>query len=563
MLRTISFRLLILVLTLVIAAGSVEAKRKTFDELCVEILETLQTFYPVKSSYKGNHHYDMRLADYSSKSVRAMVGKLNGYEKDLHRFKKANLSAEQQLNLKLIKANVDIALQDLQRIKWHTRSPMLYVDEALGGVYSLVVSDYAPLQEKRVFILSRMKSVPGLFSTARRNLKNVSPIYIEAAVESLESTSEFYREVGAVLMHEFPDKANDILKTVTAAREAMNDFSVFLTDMQPGEETAFAIGKTDFDYKLSNQFFLDYDSDSLLRLGESLLADAQAAYLTQKEYVEYEHQNGRDSVFVPASFARQDILDYYQWETDQVRIFCEQSEFITIPEDIAPVTVVETPPALRSMVPGIAYEPPGILDTTQHGFFYVRPLPEEMERPQLEARYRYVHRRGFKGSVVHEAFPGHHLQFQLAAQTKDPVRMWQDNDQMIEGWALYGTEDPAHWLNILGGIRYRAARIVSDVKLHTGQFTPEECFDWMVEVLETDSESGRQYLKKEIRKQTLNPTNRMSYLTGKMEIMKLRDAAFMQKGTDFDLQTFHDEINSFGLIPPALLWEQMGLTKTN
>ncbi len=41
----------------------------------------------------------------------------------------------------------------------------------------------------------------------------------------------------------------------------------------------------------------------------------------------------------------------------------------------------------------------------------------------------YIHRRGFKGSVVHEAFPGHHLQTQIAGMNPNPVRNYD------EGWS--------------------------------------------------------------------------------------------------------------------------------
>jgi len=125
---------------------------------------------------------------------------------------------------------------------------------------------------------------------------------------------------------------------------------------------------------------------------------------------------------------------------------------------------------------------------------------------------------------------------------------------------LYGREDPSHWLNVLGGIRFRAARIVSDVSLHTGKMTMQECIDWMNTVLESDSESSREYIRKEVRKQTLYPTNRITYMMGKREIMRLRQAAEAEQGPDFDLGAFHDALLAEGSIPPVLLWDIMGLT---
>ncbi|MCK4372009.1 MAG: DUF885 family protein, partial [candidate division Zixibacteria bacterium] len=197
-------------------------------------------------------------------------------------------------------------------------------------------------------------------------------------------------------------------------------------------------------------------------------------------------------------------------------------------------------------------------------------VPEDLDRQQLEARFRYIHRRGFRGSVVHEAYPGHHLQMQLAGRHPDPVRRWASSYMMIEGWALYceeavyhhglyGEEDAVRWLGVLGGIRFRAMRIVADVMLHTGQFTYEECVDWAIDALDITSESSKDYIRREIRRYTFQPTYQMSYLMGKREIMRLRDAAKARDGDAFDQKAFHDVLLAEGSIPPTLMWRVLGL----
>lgn len=537
-----------------------------FDALCEDILASLQSFYPVRATEMGIHSHDFLLADFSSGSVKKMISRLRDYEKKLRRYEDADLDHPRRVNHRLIKSNVDIALQDLRHIKWHEKSPVLYVDQAINGVYFLLLSQHAPLNEKRPAILARMKAVPKLFETARRNLDDIPPIWIEAALESLESGSAFYQQVAGELMSEFPDHADEILRVSTAAREAMNDFAGWLGQADVGEDDGFAVGEEDFNYKLSHQYLLDIDADSMLTIGRTLLTEAQEEYRKYAAYVESEHQTGADSVFVPVCVGAEDILDYYNWETEQMRLWCEESGYVTVPPEIADVSVVETPPFLQSMISSIAYQPAGPFDSVQHGYFYVRPLPEEMDRRQIEARWRYVHRRGFKGSVVHEAYPGHHLQLQLAGLNPDPVRKWQFNLMLIEGWALYceeavykhglyGEEDPARWLSVLGGIRFRAARIVADVMLHTGQLSFQECVDWMIEALEVESASGKDYIRKEVRRYTLEPTVPMSYLMGKRAVLKLRAAVSARDGEDFSLQAFHDALLAEGSIPPALFWD--------
>lgn len=561
---------LVLIIAVLWPVLSLAGDNPKFDKLCKNILEGIQSFQPVKATEMGIHAYDNRLADYSSKSVKKFIKQLTSYEKKLYKYKNKKLSAHDRLNYKLIKSNVDILLQDFKKIRWHKRSPQLYVEEAVNGIYSLMLSQHAPLSEKVVLLISRFRAMPALFASARRNIKKPPPIYKDAAQESLESGQQFFKQVAGQLMNQFPERADVILKVSTAAREAMNDFSIFLSELSDGSETSYAIGKNNLDYKLSNQFFLTFDSDSLLKIGEQLLADAAIAYNEFKELVENNHQNGRDSVFTPAAFSKRDIIDYYNWETNQVKVFLEKNEIISVPEILAPLTVVETPSFLQPMIRGIAYQPAGPFNENQSSLFYVRPIPDDLDREQLEARYRYVHRRGFKGSVVHEAFPGHHLQMQIAGANPDPVRKWQTNLMMIEGWALYceemmyeaglyGDEDPGQRLGILGGIRFRAARIVVDVKLHTNQFTYRQAVDFMIDTLDIDSESGRQYIQTEVRKYTLRPTKPMSYLMGKREIKRLLAAVKEKEGSEFSLINFHDRLLAEGSVPPVLLKRVLGL----
>ncbi|MDX9856277.1 MAG: DUF885 domain-containing protein [candidate division Zixibacteria bacterium] len=570
MVRFLKCGILLILLTAVLHSPPLLAENAAFTKLGGQILTDLQAFDPVKATQMGIHTYDARLADYSSKSIRAQISRLKDHHKSLRRFNSSNLDSHELINFRLLESNLNIALLDLDKIRWYERSPQMYVDQAVDGVYSLVLSQHAPLSNRLFSIVERMKQVPELLRTAQKNIKRAPAVYIETTRQSLEGGIDFYQQVAGELMKQFPEEADNILKHSTAAREAMTEFSAYLEGLERSDEHSFAIGKQNFDYMLSHGHLLGFDSDSLLRIGENLLAEVQAEYVDYLDFVENNRQNGQDSVFIPATFTRQDVLDYYAWEVNQVRVFLEMNDIVTIPADIAPVDVVQTPPFLRAMIGGIAYQPAGPFDAVQKGYFYIRPIPDELDRAQLDARYRYVHRRGFRGSVVHEAFPGHHLQMQLAGMSGDPVRKWQQNIMLIEGWALYceemvyhaglyGDNDPATWLNILRGIRFRAARIIADVKLHTGQFTYDECVDWMIRTLDIDTEAGKEYVRTEVRRYTLTPTVQMSYLMGKVLIEQLRDAMMQRDGDAYSDNEFHDALLGQGSIPLPLLREALGL----
>ena len=109
-----------LVLALSIGTGiRADTKEQKFEKLATEALESLQSFYPVTATERGIHAFDHRLTDYSPKSVKKMIKKLDGYEKKLYKYRKTEFPIDVRIDYKLIKSNVDIALLDLKQIKWH------------------------------------------------------------------------------------------------------------------------------------------------------------------------------------------------------------------------------------------------------------------------------------------------------------------------------------------------------------------------------------------------------------------------------------------------------------
>jgi len=556
-------RILTIVLTLILSiplSSSASKLEDNFREISNEILNNFQSFYPVLSTERGIHKYDYCFTDYSRKSVKNEIKKLKKIETRLYKYGKSNLSPESQINLKLLKSNVDIALQNLSKIKWHNKNPYMYVNDAVNGIYLILSSEYAPLDLRVQNIIARMKAVPDLFKQATENIKTPPPIYVEMAKEMLTTGIDFYKTVQTDLAEKYPELASEINTAASRAIDAMQQFDQFLITVELGEPGSFALGKKDFDYKLEYEYFLDYDSDSLLKIGEMLFEKYK------KEYDDYQArldsmESNNDAVYVIDCITKADVLGYYSWEVEQAKNFLKEHDLITIPDDIGRCEVVETPPFLRNVISSIAYQPPGVFSPDQTGHFYVRPVPEKMDAGEREARYKYIQRRGFKGSVVHEAFPGHHLQFETASRITDSVRKWQENPSFYEGWAMYCEEmmyhqgyygdDKKRYLGILGGILFRAARIIVDVKLHTGQMTLDEAVTWMADALDTDTS----WIRVEVNRYSLYPTIQMSYLIGKLEVMKLRDAWMKKEGDDFSLKRFHDRFLAQGTLPPRLLWE--------
>jgi uncharacterized protein (DUF885 family) len=319
----------------------------------------------------------------------------------------------------------------------------------------------------------------------------------------------------------------------------------------PTADADFSLGYENFTRLLQTKHMIQESPEDLLAYAERVLAEAKAEIGS--------HSGSRSDVTVDTSGAylltRDDLIEHLYAETESARVFMLRRDLVTLPSD-ASIEIVETPGFLRGLVPGYAYDPPGPFDDVQRGLFYV-PVPADMD---LETKVRYMYAmddRRFAGAVVHEVFPGHHMQIVRANRHPSLIRRLQDNVFTIEGWALYceelmarrGYSGPDALNRALNGIIFRAARVIVDVKLQTGDFSLDEAADFMVNQTGVD----RQYIEKEVRRYAVQPTQAMSYLIGKREIVSLKGEVKSILGESFTLLEFHDTLLSCGSLPPYLL----------
>jgi uncharacterized protein (DUF885 family) len=249
------------------------------------------------------------------------------------------------------------------------------------------------------------------------------------------------------------------------------------------------------------------------------------------------------------------VLDYYRVEAESALAFIERRDLMTLTNG-STLEIAPTPAFLEHLIPGYAYHPPGPLDDDQVGRFYV-PLPAVLDL-DAKIKYHWDFTRGrLAGPVIHETYPGHHLQITTANRSLSYIRRLQANTFMIEGWALYceelmaeeGYGGPAQMRRVLEGVIFRAARVIVDVKLQIGEYSLAEAIDFMID----ETGAPRDFIEKEVLRYAVEPAQPMSYIIGKREIMRLRDDARGEMGDAFTLKAFHDNLLSCGSIQLYLL----------
>jgi uncharacterized protein (DUF885 family) len=162
--------------------------------------------------------------------------------------------------------------------------------------------------------------------------------------------------------------------------------------------------------------------------------------------------------------------------------------------------------------------------------------------------------------AFHEAVPGHHLQLsRLQLLSGLPALQRQRSITVFsEGWGLYAEQlaeeaglytDDRALLGAISASLMRAARLVVDTGIHAFGWSREQAVEFIVAHVPMPPE----FLAAEVDRYVVMPGQALAYLTGKLEILRLREEARASLGPAFSLPAFHAAILDHGALPmPAL-----------
>jgi uncharacterized protein (DUF885 family) len=162
--------------------------------------------------------------------------------------------------------------------------------------------------------------------------------------------------------------------------------------------------------------------------------------------------------------------------------------------------------------------------------------------------------------AFHEAVPGHHLQLsRLQLLTDLPALQRQRSLPVFsEGWGLYAEQLAeeaglyADGRGLLGSVStslMRAARLVVDTGLHAFGWSRERALEFLAEHVPMP----REFLAAEVDRYVVMPGQALAYLTGKLEILRIREQARQRLGPAFSLPAFHAAVLDHGSLPMATL----------
>lgn len=162
--------------------------------------------------------------------------------------------------------------------------------------------------------------------------------------------------------------------------------------------------------------------------------------------------------------------------------------------------------------------------------------------------------------ALHEAVPGHHLQFARAAELRDLPMFRRGGGYAVygEGWALYAEtlgpelglyKDPYSRFGFHTNQAWRAARLVVDTGIHAMGWTRQQAVDYMLQATGT----GRVRVEAEVDRYISWPAQALTYMIGQLKILELRERAQRTLGERFDIRRFHMAVLDQGQLPLDVL----------
>jgi uncharacterized protein (DUF885 family) len=525
-------------------------------------------YSPTRATRAGLHQYDGRLEDYSRGAIEAQIGALKEFER---RFQAVHVAPDAAADRELLLSDVRSGLLELETIRSWERDPDVYSSGVTISAFVIMSRDFAPPDERLRSLVEREKQMPHVLEVARQNLKNPPRRYTEIALEQLPGIVSFFEKDVPAAFKDARDEATlrEFARTNEAVLSALRAYQQYLvSDVLPRSNGDYRIGADTYRKKLLYDELVDLPLDRLLDIGMADLRRNQREFqrvarllAPQRTPEQVLEELGADHP------APGELLQAFRNTFGDLRGFIADRRIVSIPSPVPPI-VEETPPFMRALT-FASMDIPGPFEQRAKEAFFNVTLPEATWSPkQVQEHMAGFNRGTVISTAIHEAYPGHYVQFLWVQRAPSKVRKLLGCGSNAEGWAHYTEqmmldegygrspgipeEKDSQFLKLrLGQLQdalLRNARYVVGIRMHTGDMT----FDQGVEFFEKEGYQSHANAVRETKRGTRDPTY-LVYTLGKLQILKLRDDYRGKVGTSFRLQDFHDAFLKQGFPPVKII----------
>jgi uncharacterized protein (DUF885 family) len=504
-------------------------------------------------------------------SARKDWKKGNGLEIHLRAFPEREPEGQ---DMEIVESNIRSQLLTLETIRPWEKNADNYSSTCANGAFTLMERKFASPDDRLRSLIAREKQMPTLLAEARVNLKNPPLVYTKIAIEQLPDIITFFQHDVPLAFADATDPAtkSEFAQTNAAVIAALNSYLEWLkTDLLPRSNGDFRIGADTFSKKLQYDEMVDIPLDKLLEIAWADIRKNQAHFKQVASELEPTKSPADVVLELGQNHPAPDhLLDAFRATFDGLVSFIRSHHIVTIPSDVRPI--VEETPAFMRATTFASMDTPGPYETHATEAYFNVTLPDPKMTPAEVEGFMHSFNVGTViSTAVHEAYPGHYIQFLWLPQAPSRVRKLLGANTDVEGWAHYteqmmldegygrpgaGAKDERESkflrLGQLQDALLRNARFIVGIEMHTGKMTMEQA----EEFFQKEGYQSKETAVVETKRGTGDPTY-LYYTLGKLQIMKLREDMKKKQGAAFSLQQFHDDFLKQGFPPVKIVREAL------
>jgi uncharacterized protein (DUF885 family) len=492
--------------------------------------------------------------DWSAASVEAQRKELAAFDERWKNLADTTVPVSQRVDHRLIGSALARVHWELDILRRWQRDPGFYIEQTLTPLGEALLLPAPYDQKDSREIMSRLNNIPEILRQAQQNLVSPPSPFAKMAIDSLVGIRAKLEQVATTLAPQTTIAEGEWQASAERAATSLEAYRAWLQKALPKLRAQAAIGRENYTWFLQNVALVPYTP-------EELVARAEQEFRRAVAFETLEANRNRSVLPLVITPTLEELITRNRTSEAEVREFLKHKEVLTLPAWLQHYTLRPIPQylaALADFVETDDFTSPSRLD--QDAIRYVAP-------PSPTAGYFWVaDAKDPRVQIVHEGTVGHYGQLCSSWRNPDPIRRHYYDSGANEGIGFYAEEmmlqsglydDSPHTREIAyNQMRLRAVRAIVDVKVALGIFTPDQAVDFLQHDVPMDAADARE----EVVEMGELPGQKISYQTGKLQIMQLLQDAQLKQGAKFSVESFHNYVWLNGNVPIALLrWEYLGL----
>jgi uncharacterized protein (DUF885 family) len=556
-----------------------------FGKLSDEFVYTTLSFSPSAATAAGLHEYNQQklddmLDDLTPAALNRQRTFYQEFRKRLDSLKAATLSAEDRADLGIMQDQISLALLDLDEIHSTAHNPTVYVETLGNALFNPSVLDYAPKPARMRDIIARLQQAPQFLEQATANLLSSPDIWTKVAIEENEGNIEL---VDKTIRADVPEDLRGAYSSAAQpALAAMNQFQDYLKQsLSKRNNWDWRLGRDLYTRKFRYTLETGMEAEEVLANAEADLPRVRARMLALSlplhrswfpSHGDHSNLSGaeRENAVIGEVLNKiaerhstpESYMDDARKDLDEARAFVQEKHLLTLPTR-SNLQVIPTPEFMRGIYSVGGFSPAPPLEPQLGAFYWITPIPSDWPKERIDSKLREYNFYNLKLLTIHEAMPGHYVQFEFAndvqPKARRVLRALYGNGAYVEGWAQYATQmmldagflnhSPELALTLAKQELRVLANVILDVRMQTRNMSDQEALDLMEKMTFQESEEANGKLQRAKLSSCQLPT----YFVGWRGWLSVRERYRQARGASYSLAMFNDKAMEQGAVPLTTL----------